>query len=45
MTTAYNNIHSQLWKGLTTLEHDICPDVSISAHKLTNYIRQKVSNV
>ncbi|VVC26896.1 Hypothetical protein CINCED_3A010388 [Cinara cedri] len=43
-TTAFNNIHSKLWKGLTTLEHDICPDVSINAYKLTNYIRQKLKN-
>lgn len=44
-TAAFNQIHSQLWKGLTTLEHDICPDVSNTAQKLTKYIRQKVSNV
>jgi len=28
---------------LTTLEHDIFPDVSTTAQKLTKYIRQKVS--
>jgi len=42
-TTAFNNVHSQIWKGLTTLEHDIFPDVSIAAQKLTKYIKQKVS--
>lgn len=42
-TTAFNHVHSQIWKGLTTLEHDIFPDVSITARKLTKYIRQKVS--
>lgn len=42
-TTAFNNVHSQIWKGLTTLEHDIFPDVSTTAQKLTKYIRQKVS--
>jgi hypothetical protein len=42
-TAAYNNVHSQLWKGLTALEHDIFPDVAATAQKLTKYIRQKVS--
>lgn len=44
-TSAFNNNHSKLWKGLTALEHDIFPDVSITAQKLTNYIRQKVKYI
>lgn len=43
--TAFKNVHSKLWKGLTTLEHDIFPDVSAAAQKLTKYIRQKVNDV
>ncbi|XP_025419661.1 regulatory-associated protein of mTOR isoform X2 [Sipha flava] len=43
-TAAYNNVHSQLWKGLTALEHDIFPDVAATAQKLTKYIRQKLKN-
>ncbi|XP_022179091.1 regulatory-associated protein of mTOR isoform X1 [Myzus persicae] len=43
-TSAYNNNHSKLWKGLTALEHDIFPDVSATAQKLTKYIRQKLKN-
>lgn len=43
--TAFKNVHSKLWKGLTTLEHDIFPDVSAAAQKLTRYIRQKVNDV
>lgn len=45
MTSGFNNIHTQIWKGLTALEHDIFPDVSSTAQKLTKYIRQKVGNV
>lgn len=44
-TSVYNNVHYKLWKGLTTLEHDIFPEVSATAQKLTKHIRQKVSNV
>lgn len=45
MTIAFNNVHSKIWKGLTIMEHDIFPDVSAAAQKLTKHIRQKVSNI